>query len=113
MVPGWVCASLTSVLSYPLDDQLSVFGRLGAGWRQQTQTYHQEAPNLNIADESVVNPNSREWIEDVEETHVDVIYGLGATYQLSESLAARLDATGVELENWRVFDGTLSVIYRL
>ncbi|BES70297.1 hypothetical protein RE428_13150 [Marinobacter nanhaiticus D15-8W] len=106
-------ASLTSVLSYPLAEDLSIFGRLGAAWTKQTQTYHHEALELDIADDSVRNLGSEAWTEEVDDTHIDIAYGLGATYQFSGSWAARLEANGVELENGRVFDATFSVVYRL
>lgn len=108
-----IAVALNALLSYPVNDRISLYTTVGGAWSQQEKKYESESFDLQIVNNIVRNIDSETYSYTEKESHFDFTYGLGTSIKISESFESRVSITGVELKNGRIFDYGLSIIYRI
>ncbi len=107
--------SVVTRFSLPLSPTVSVLTNLGGAWSKQQQTYHYDVVNivLDPSTGAITRFLSTPMTEKESQTSFDLSYGLGVSLKINPKLESRLMATGIELDDGRIFDYGLSLIYKL
>jgi opacity protein-like surface antigen len=108
-----IAVSVNALVSYPLNERVSLYTNVGGAWSRQERHYETETLNVLIENGAVLDFSSGSSGQSESESHFDFTYGFGASIQLNEFLESRLSVSGVELSNGRVFDYGLSLVYRI
>lgn len=105
--------SASGVFLYPINERISLFSTLGLAWSQQDERYTEVYYEPVIVNNSIRGYTSENHEYTETSDHVDLAYGVGAAYNITQQLSARLEFNGVELKDGRIFDFGLNLAYSL
>ena len=108
-----LAVSASGVFSYPINDQFSLFSTLGIAWSRQEERYSEVYYDLVLVNNSIRGLSSESYDHTQTTDHVGLAYGLGAAYSITKALSTRIEFNGIELDEGRILDVGLSLVYSL